>query len=344
MQEVRGQETRVFAWPGIHAEAGENVHVLAPGPTRAFVLTDRNCVEIARRVAMSLQQSKFEVAGCSMPPGRGRPSPTTIQQIDERLTRAGTDATTIVAVGGTPVMHMGSAIAVKCKGRMPLFLVPTSLRAQLDSSVGGASCCPIGGRWQPAVAVFADPTLLATLPLREYLAGIAEAVKCAMIANGELFDFLKENQMAIRDRTAPVMEELVVRSATHKANALDQAGDSAQSMKILEYGHTIGRALERVAGAAILHGEALAVGMEAEMALAHGLGWADKSIPEAQNRMLKSFGLPTRIRGLPGDRLLQALGNGGGPEFILPDIIGHARGPEKVSSQLLKAAVASITK
>jgi 3-dehydroquinate synthase len=165
-----------------------------------------------------------------------------------------------------------------------------------------------------------------------------------MIANGELFEFLKENEMAIRDRSAAALEELVVRTATHKANALDQAAGSGHPLKILEYGHIVGRALEKVAGAAILHGEALSVGMEAEMAVARGLGWADKDIPAIQNKMLKSFGLPTRVKGLPGDRLIGAMGNHGGPEFILPDIIGHARGPEKAPAQVLKAAVAAITK
>lgn len=344
MQEVRGQETRVFVWPGIHAEAGENVHVLAKEPTKAFVLTDRNCIEIARRVGLSLQQAKFDVLGCAVPPGKGRPSAATAQQIDQRINRLGDDSTTIVAVGGTSVMHLGSALAGKYGGRVPLFLVPTTLRAQLDSSVGGASCCPIGKKWQSAVAIFSDPTLLATLPLRDYIAGLAEAVKCAMIANGELFEFLKENEMAIRDRSAAALEELVVRTATHKANMMDQAGASPHSLKILEYGHVIGRALERVAGAAILHGEALAVGMEAEMAVARGLGWADKDMPALQNKMLKSLGLPTRVKGLPGDRLLGAMGGNGNPEFVLPDIIGHARGPEKAPPQVLKAALAAITR
>ena len=344
MQEVRGQETRVFVWPGIHAEAGENVHVLANQPTKAFVLTERNCIEIARRVGMSLQQAKFDVIGCAVPPGKGRPTAATAQQIDQRISRLGEDSSTLVAVGGTCVMHLGSALAGKYGGRVPLFLVPTTLRSQLDSSVGGASCCPIRGKWQPAVAIFSDPTLLATLPLRDYLAGLAEAVRCAMIANGELFEFLKENEMAIRDRSAAALEELVVRTATHKANALDQAAGSGHPLKILEYGHIVGRALEKVAGAAILHGEALSVGMEAEMAVARGLGWADKDIPAIQNKMLKSFGLPTRVKGLPGDRLIGAMGNHGGPEFILPDIIGHARGPEKAPAQVLKAAVAAITK
>ncbi len=345
MQEVRGEDSRVFVWPGVHAEAGENVRVLAPGSRKVFVLTDRNCVEIARRVAMSLQQANFGVAGCAVPPGRGRPAAAALKQVDERLGRLGTDAACVVAVGGTPVMHLGSSLAWRHGGRMPLFLVPTSLRAQLDSSVGGASCCPIGGGWQRAVAVFSDPTVLATLPLREYLAGLAEAVKCAMIVNGELFEFLRENGIGIRDRVPGILEELVFRGAASKTAAVDQARGSSESLRTLEYGHTVGRALERVAGAAILHGEALAVGMEAEAALSREMGWAEGDVGPAQNGLLKAFGLPTRVKGLPGDRLMKALqGNPNGTEFILPDVIGHAHDRGKAPADTLRAAVASITR
>lgn len=338
MQEVRSEKSRTFVWPGVHAETGENARVLSRPTRKAFVLTDRHCIEIARRVGLSLQQSHFVALGGALPPGRGRPSPAALQQIDERLNRLGTDSTCIVAVGGTPIMHLGSALASRFAGGLPLFLVPTSLRAQLDSSVGGASCCPIGGRWHPPLAVFSDPTVLVTLPLRDYLAGMAEAVKFALIADGQLIPFLQENQVAIRDRSPGPLEELTYRCANSKAAALDA---SPEALRALEYGHVVGRALERIGGAAILHGEALAVGMEAEAFLARGLGWADQELPAVQNRLLKAFGLPTRVRGLSPELLLKALQ---GREFVLPDLPGHPRGRVKPPLDLLKAAIQAVTR
>ncbi len=346
MQEVRGGTARVFVWPGIHAETGENVRVLAPQARNAFVLTDRNCVEIARRVALSLQQAKYDnIAGAAVPPVKGRPGTSLFHQVDERLGRVGTEATLVVAVGGTPVLHLASHLVSKHGGMMPLFLVPTSVRAQLDSCVSGASCCPIGGRWARPVAVFSDPTVLATLPLREYIAGLADAAKIAVIANGALFEFLQRNEAAIRDRAPAVLEELAYLSATSKAQAVDSSDGQGGALRALEYGHTVGRALERVAGAAILHGEALSVGMEAEMAVSRGLGWAQKDLQAAQNRLLKSFGLPTRVKGIAADRLARdLLGKGNAPRLVLPDVIGHSRGPEAIPPDLIKAAVLSITR
>lgn len=342
MQEVRGEGSRTFVWPGVHAETGENARVLSRPTRKAFVLTDRNCIEIARRVGMSLQQSHFVALGCALPPSRGRPAPSAFQQVDDRLNRLGTDSTCVVAVGGTPIMHLGASLAARFQGRLPLFLVPTSLRAQLDSSVGGSSCCPAGGRWQPPVAVFSDPTVLATLPLRDYVAGLAEAVKFALIADGEIIPFLQENQMAIRERSPGPLEELTYRCANSKATAVDA---SPETLRSLEYGHVVGRALERMGGAAILHGEALAVGMEAEAFLARRLGWADQDLPAVQNRLLKAFGLPTRVRGLSAELLLRTLqGHGGPPDFVLPDLPGHPHGRVKPPPDLLKAAIEAITR
>jgi len=97
-------------------------------------------------------------------------------------------------------------------------------------------------------------------------------------------------------------------------------------------------------GTAVLHGEALAVGMEAEAFLARKLGWADDEVVQGQNRMLKSFGLPTRAKGLPAERLAAPLLAKAIPKPDLPDGIGHAKGPAPLTEELLKEAVAAVTK
>jgi 3-dehydroquinate synthase len=340
VQEVRLNGSRMFVWPGVHAEVGENVRVLAPETLRVFVLTDRACVPIARRVAMSLQMARFDVAGGAVPSAKGPAKAMTQAKVSAKLEKLGPEGACMVAVGGTSVLHLGARMA----GDRPFFLVPTTLRGQLDAAIGGAACPLQGGGWRPAKAVFSDPTLLATLPLREFIAGLAEAVKCAIIQDPDLFDFLGSQAIGIRDRERGAMEDLVFRAATVKAAAVDSPSPGPGARATFHYGHAIGGSLEKLAGAAVLHGEALAVGMEAEAYIARQLGWADDEVVKGQNKLLKSFGLPTRAKGLPADRLAAPLLAKGIPKPDLPDGIGHAKGPATIPPDLLQAAVAAVTK
>lgn len=340
MQEVKLNGSRMFIWPGNHVEAGENIRVLAPETLRVFVLSDKPCMSIARHVAMSLKQAKFDVVGGVVPAAKGPAKAMTQAKLAAKLEKLGPEGVTVVAVGGTALLHQGARMA----GDRALFLVPTTLRGQLDAAIGGASCPLQGGGWKPARAVFSDPTLLATLPLREYIAGLAEAVKCAIIQDPDLFDFLKSQAGKIRDRSRAALEELVFRAATVKAAAVDSPTPGPGARATIRYGHLVGGALEKLAGAAVLHGEALAVGMEAEAFAARKLGWADDEVVQGQNKMLKSFGLPTRAKGLPAERLAAPLLAKAIPKPDLPDGIGHAKGPAPLTAELLKAAVAAVTK
>jgi 3-dehydroquinate synthetase len=340
VQEVQIVHSRMFIWPGIHTEAGENVRVLAPETLRVFVLTDRPCIPIARHVAMSLQQARYDVSGGAAPATKGPAKPAAMAQLNGKLDALGPTGVAVVAVGGTAVLHTG----VRLAGERPLFFVPTTLRSQIDASVGGSSCPLLAAPWRPPRAVFSDPTLLRDLPLREYMAGLAESVKCAMIQDPDLFGLMETNAGKIRDRDQTTLEELIHRSATVKAAAIASPSPGPGARATLRYGQMIGWAIERLAGAAILHGEALAVGMEAEAFMARSLGWAAPDVIQGQNRLLKAMGLPTRAKGLPADRLAQPILAKGIPKPDLPDSIGHAKGPADVKPELLKAAIAGVTK
>lgn len=340
MQEVVLSGSRMFVWPGVHAESGENVRVLAREAKRAFVLTDRDCLEIARRVAMSLQQARFQVAGGAVPASKGPLRPAPLNQVEARLSALPPAGTVLVAVGGASLLHAGARLA----GERPFFAIPTTLRGQLDTALGGSSCPLLGGGWKAPVAVFSDPTLLRTVPLREYIGGLAEAVKCAIVQDPDLFEFLDTQGGPIRDRSMSVLEQLVYHAGTVKAAAVNSPTPGPGARATFRYGHGVGGGLERLAGAAILHGEALAVGMEAEAFIARRLGWIDDEVPKAQNRLLKSFGLPTRAKGLPAERWVKVLLERGTLKPDLPDALGHAKGPAEVPPELLQAAVAAVTK
>jgi len=340
VQEVRIPDSRMFIWPGVHVECGENIRVLAPDTLRVFVVTDKPCIPIAPHVAMSLQQNRFDVSGGVAPPTKGSAKAATLSQLQAKLDAVGKQGVTVVAVGGTAVMHLG----MRLTGSRPLFLIPTTLRSQIDVSVGGACCPAFAGRWRPPQAVFSDPTLLRDVPLREYVAGLAEAVKCAVVQDSDLYDFLDTNAGKIRDRDLGTLEELVFRGATIKSAAISTATPGPGARATLRYGHWVGGSLERFAGSAILHGEALAVGMEAEAALAQKLGWADGTLIKNQNKLLKMMGLPTRAKGLPADKIALPLLANGTPKPDLPDAVGHTRGPAEAGSPLIKAAIAAVTK
>ena len=340
MQEVILTGSRMFVWPGVHAETGENIRVLSRETKRAFVVTDRPCVEIARRVAMSLQQARFKVAGGAVPAAKGRSKPATMRDIQAKLDKRKAEETLVVAVGGTALLHM----AARLVGPRPLFLVPTTLRAQLDTALGGSACPLVGEGWVPPVAVFSDPTLIRTVPLREFIAGLAEAVKCGVVQDPDLFEYLQAQAVAIRDRSLTAMEELVYRAGTVKAAAVNSPIPGSGARATFRYGHYVGGALERLAGAAVLHGEAIAVGMEAEAFMARELGWVDDEVLKAQNKLLKNLGLPTRAKGLPAERLAQPLLEHPPAKPDLPDSLGHAKGPAEVTPELLMAALAAVTK
>ncbi|HLY11726.1 MAG TPA: hypothetical protein VKW04_20665 [Planctomycetota bacterium] len=340
MQEVRIPDSRMFVWPGVHVESGENIRVLAPDTLRVFVITDRPCIPIARHVGMSLQQTRFDVSGGVASPTKISAKAATVSQLQAKLDALGTKNVSVVAVGGTAVTHLGMRLA----GPRPLFLIPTTMRSQLDASVGGACCPAFAGRWKPPRAVFSDPTLLRDLPLREYVAGLAEAVKCAIVQDADLYDFLTTNAGKIRDRDQTTLEELVFRGASVKSAAISTPTPGPGARATLRYGHWVGGSLERFAGSAILHGEALAVGMEAEAALAQRLGWVDGELIQNQNRLLKAMGLPTRIKGLPADRIALPLLANGTPNPDLPDSVGHTKGPSTATSAMIKAAIAAVTK
>jgi 3-dehydroquinate synthetase len=340
VQEVRIPDSRMFVWPGVHVECGENIRVLAPDTLRVFVVTDKPCIPIARHVGMSLVQNRFDVSGGVAPATKTSTKAATLSQLQSKVDAVGKKGVAVVAVGGTAVMHLGSKLA----GSRPLFLVPTTMRSQIDVSVGGACCPAFAGRWKAPLAVFSDPTLLRDLPLREYVAGLAEAVKCAIVQDADLYDFLDGAAGKIRNRDQNTLEELVFRAASVKSAAISTATPGPGARATLRYGHWVGGALERFAGSAILHGEALAVGMEAEAALAQKLGWADGNLLKNQNKLLKAMGLPTRAKGLPAEKLALPLLANGSPKPDLPDSVGHTRGTANPDAPLIKAAIAAITK
>lgn len=258
------------------------------------------------------QLAGFVVDDCILPDGEQYKTWQTLQLIFEKLLASGhTRSTTIVALGGGVIGDM-AGFAASCYQRGVRFIqVPTTLLAQVDSSVGGKTAVNhpmgknmIGAFYQPD-AVIADMDTLKTLPQREYAAGVAEVIKYGLIDDSEFFDWLLENQQALRNAEDEALSFAVEKSCITKANVVAKDEKEAGLRAILNLGHTFGHAIETEQGyGSWLHGEAVAAGMVVACKLSRlrdDLA-LDGEVEAKLEAFLEGFGLPTKI---PADMSFQ---------------------------------------
>jgi 3-dehydroquinate synthase len=207
----------------------------------------------------------------------------------------------IVALGGGVAGDLAGFVAATYMRGIPCIQVPTSLLAMLDASVGGKTGVdtPEGknliGAFHPPVAVLADPRALATLPERDFRGGMAEAVKHGLIADAEYFGWMEREAKALLRRDEAALTHLVRRSVELKAVVVSGDERECGRRAILYAGHTVAHALEQVSAYAIPHGEAVALGLVAECALAEALGVAPSGLGTRVAGLLGRLGLPVRL-------------------------------------------------
>jgi len=246
----------------------------------------------------------------------------------------------VIAVGGGVVNDVAGFVAATYLRGVPLVQVPTSLLAMIDSSIGGKTGVDVpagknllGAFHQPRVVV-ADPDLLGSLTSVQLAAGLAEAVKHGVIADADYFAFLEGEYAAIFAKHAPALERLVRRSVEIKAAvvALDEREQGRRA--ILNFGHTIGHAIEATSKYEVLHGEAVAIGMVYEGRLAESIGIAAAGTVRRIAGVLERLHLPTeRPEGSQVDDLVAAMRTdkkvrAGEIRLALPKAIGAAHGSD----------------
>jgi 3-dehydroquinate synthase len=216
-------------------------------------------------------------------------------------------------------------------------MVPTSLLAQVDSSVGGKvgvnhpQAKNIIGAFHQPIGVWVDTETLTTLPPRELRCGLAEVVKYGVILDAGFFEDLEAHVEAILARQPGALRRIVARCCQLKADVVTRDEREETGLRaVLNFGHTVGHAIEAVAGygGAFLHGEAVAAGMVAECRLAERLGWIDSLLTDRLIRLLDRFGLPKSIPGLDPEALLEAMSRDkknqrGKTRFVLPRALGQ---------------------
>jgi len=354
VREIPLLSSRIIVGPGAIAwkPDGEQLGSLK----RAFVLTDRNCLRYARRVEQALKAAGVETEISALPVGETQKSLSTAGKIHQQMARAGMDRkSALFAVGGGVITDLGGFVASTYMRGIQVRLFPTTLLGQVDAAIGGKTGVNlpqgknlVGTFYQPAL-VCCDPAVLKTLPNREYVSGLGEVVKYGMIRDAELYEYIEKNVEGIRDRNPEVLDEIVYRCAAIKADVVTKDEKESGERAILNYGHTIGHALEAAGRYKTLHhGEAVSIGMEAEAILSMELGIAPLEVLAAQNRLLKLCGLPTRVKKMPEKQVLAALrldkkNIAGKTRFVLPEAVGRVRWGVEVPQDMIAAALRTVT-
>jgi len=316
------------------------VRQCAPNLSGAVVVTDANAARHAATIAESLLGDGVRVKTISLPAGENTKRLEMAGRLYDELAAWPADRKTqVIAVGGGVIGDLAGFAAATFNRGIPLFMVPTTLLAMVDSSVGGKVGInhPLGknliGAFHQPVGVWIDPRLLNTLPEREYRSGLAEVVKYGVILDPVFFEWQEANVAAILNRDALAVEHLVARSCRLKADVVEKDEREETGLRAaLNYGHTFAHAFEAIGGyGAWLHGEAVSAGMIAASRLAEKRGLIDRSITKRQIELLSAFSLPIASKPeWPIDELIASMrrdkkSQAGSLRFILPVKLGEVR-------------------
>lgn len=315
--------------PSALADIGE----LLPG-RRVFVVTDAN-VKAAGHLD-ALAQGREVAAFVIDPPGEQSKHMRTVTAILDAMEQRGYGRdSVIVALGGGTVGDIAGFVAAIFKRGVPYAQVPTTTLAQADSAVGGKvgvdsewSKNAYGAFKQPS-RVYVDVSTLLTLDDREYRSGLVESVKHGMIADADYFAYLETNIDALLRRECAVLETIARRNIEIKAGVVERDPEEKGLRQVLNYGHTIGHAIEIAGGFELRHGEAVALGIRAALRIAVEMGLLEEGIEARAAALLSKLGMPEKCPSRFSDEALLDIMSrdkksvGAVPRFVLVDRIGR---------------------
>ena len=303
-----------------------------------IVVSDSNVAPIyLDKVQQQLSGSFERVDSVVVPAGEPSKSVTQLDQLWQQMIELKTDRkSAVVALGGGVVGDLAGFLAASFTRGLPFVQIPTSLLAQVDSSVGGKvginlpqAKNMVGAFWQPRSVVI-DPLVLNTLDEANYRAGMAEVIKYGVIMDEEFFSFLESSVEPILARDPDTLTKIVAQSCRCKAQVVEEDEQETSGRRaILNYGHTYGHAIEAVFGyGKFLHGQAIAIGMTCAARLAKQLGMVDQDFCDRQTELFLQIGLPVECPAEKLDELMDAMTRdkkvaGGKLKLILPTHMGH---------------------
>jgi len=328
--------------------------------THAWVVTDEHVAPLyLSQVCDSLNERGIRTDTWVVPAGEPSKSLETAAAGWRNLLEAGADRGTVVAaLGGGVVGDLGGFLAATYARGLRFFQIPTSLLAQVDSSVGGKvginlpQAKNMVGAFHQPLGVIADVGSLRTLPQREYASGLGEVVKYGMILDARFFSQLEADAEALLRRDGDVLRRVVARCCRLKADVVERDEREESGLRaVLNYGHTFAHAFESLTGYGVwLHGEAVAAGMHCAAVLAARLGLLSPEVVVRQADLLRRLGLPIRPPELSPHEVAACMMHDkkvrhGRLRFVLPTEIGHVELIDSVAAEqvitALKTAAAS---
>lgn len=320
---------------------------------RYVVVADEYVAELFGEQLMdSLSNAAIFADLITFPRGEENKNLATIAQLASKLATLHVDRKDgLIALGGGVTGDITGFLAAVYMRGIPFVQIPTTLLAQVDSSVGGKTGVDIpegknlvGSFYQPK-CVYIDSQVLADLPDDELLNGLAEVIKYGVIYNADFFDFLAENRQAILGRDLSVLEEVIHKCCSIKAKVVEEDERESDLRRILNFGHTIGHAIEAASNYSLAHGLAVGMGMIAAGEIAVGKGLFSQGELDKLRTLIGDFGLSVSIpQELDHSQIKQYLKTdkkavSGKPFFVLPTSIGKVVITDDVSEELIDQVI-----
>ena len=323
---------------------------------KALVVTDSNVGPLyADAVCGRLREAGLEPIVHTFPAGESSKTMAVAEEIYTRIIEHGLDRKSpVFALGGGVVGDLAGFVASTYMRGVPFVQLPTSLLAQVDSSVGGKVAVDhplgknlIGCFYQPD-AVFIDLDLMETLPKREIATGLGEIVKYGIIYDENFFAFLEEHPDDVLALAPDATVHMIARSCEIKAAVVSEDEKEAGLRRILNFGHTMAHAIEQETGyVRYNHGEAVAIGMCGAMDISRRLHLVDEATVTRAQNLIERLGLPTKAEGCTVDAMYAGIFHdkktvNGKVNWVLADRIGHTIVKNDVPEDVVRAAMAGI--
>lgn len=335
---------------------GRAVYKYAKGPKILVVTNSPVAKHYLDMVRKSLAEARFQVFVAQVPDGEEHKSLAEANRlyqvcVEYKLERE----SIIIGLGGGVIGDLAGYVAATFMRGLPIVQVPTSLLAQVDSSVGGkvAVNLPegknlVGSFYQPLL-VYIDLAVLKTLPGEEMAAGMAEVVKYGIILDKKFFEYLEENIQRLRGLDSGVLETVVARCCQLKARVVEKDEREAGLRSILNFGHTLGHALEALMDyKKYKHGEAVAIGMVGASRIAQRMGMLKEEAVDRIERLIGKAGLPRQIEvKLTVEAIIQALSldkkvRQEKVRFVLPERIGKVVVRSDIPDDIVRDVIKSL--
>jgi 3-dehydroquinate synthase len=319
---------------------------------KTIIITDSTVNKIyGSRLQRILSSEGFTSFILEVPVGEDQKCLDTAARLYSELSKLNTErTTTIVALGGGVIGDLAGFVAATYMRGVALVQIPTTLLAQCDSSIGGKVAVnhgnlknQIGTFYHPKLTI-SDTDTLKTLSVREFCDGLAEVIKYGIIQDDQFFSYLENSIKQIRNLEETALAYIVSRSATIKSGIVEKDEFDLGLRNILNFGHTIGHAIESVSNLSIWHGEAVAIGMIIESKISETLKLLSKDEVERITKLLKVSGLSVEIPNLDRDQIIEAMyhdkkANRGKLKFALPQGIGKVEIIDDIPVEIIKKAL-----